>query len=152
MFGCRKIKDLSVGDLDWPGWFDILRMNLFVSLVFALFLTVPVVFAGTSKSLMCDVVGPCINCRSVEIDADYCRDTGKRVKIHCKDEENEFDDYKSCTTTAEDDQVQVIIFQVFMAIFGGLAYWGVQTRKKYNMSLFDTRKLRFAFSDKSSDY
>jgi hypothetical protein len=124
-------------------------MNLIFPIIFLLFLSVDVAFAGTSKSLMCDVVGSCINCRSAEIDADYCRDTGKRVKIHCKDEENEFDDYKSCTTTAEDDQVQVIIFQVFMAIFGGLAYWGVQTRKKYNMSLFDTRKLRLVLSDSS---
>jgi hypothetical protein len=98
--------------------------------------------AASNKNAVCDVIGPCRTCHSVELDAEYCRDTGKRVKIHCKDDENEYDYYKSCNTTSDDDQFNVIVFQIAMAIIGGLAYWGVQNRKKNNMTLFDVRRQR----------
>ena len=122
-------------------------MNNFLSYTIVLsfmilFMISPIVNAGVNKNLLCEVTGVCTACHKFEKDTDYCRETGKRVKIHCKDSESEFDDFKSCSTTAEDDQINVIIFQIVMAIIGGLAYWGVQSRKKYNMTLFDHRKLR----------
>lgn len=101
------------------------------------------VLGGSSKkNVQCETIGACLLCGSQEYDANYCRDTGRRVKIHCKTDDTEYDEYKSCISTAEDDQVKVIVFQVLMAILGGLAYWGVQSRKKFNMTLFDHRKLR----------
>ena len=95
------------------------------------------------QKLMCEVTGTCILCRKDELDSDYCRETGRRIRIRCKDSKEEFDDFKSCSKTADDDQIQVILFQVVMGLIGGLAYWGVQKRKKNTMSLFDHRKLRY---------
>jgi len=46
-------------------------------------------------------------------------------------------DYRSCDV--HDDQLQVILFQIFVGIMGSCAYWGVHTRKVRNMSLFDKR-------------
>lgn len=50
----------------------------------------------------------------------------------------EIDDYRSCASTAEDDQLRVIFFQIFMAVLGGLAFCVVQGRK--HMTMYDTRK------------
>jgi hypothetical protein len=36
----------------------------------------------------------------------------------------------------------VISFQILMAIFGGLAYWGVQTHRESSMTQFDSRRSR----------
>lgn len=91
---------------------------------------------------MCEVIGSCTLCGASIFDTEPCRDTGRRVKIRCKDGENEIEDYKSCSLTAEDDQLRVILFQIIMAFIGGLAYYGVQSRKRFSMTLFDHRKLR----------
>lgn len=96
-----------------------------------------------SKSLMCEVSGTCILCRKDEMENEYCKETGRRIRIKCKEGKEEFDDFKSCLRTADDDQIQVIVFQVIMGLIGGLAYWGVQARKKNTLSLFDHRKLRY---------
>lgn len=102
-----------------------------------------VMTAMSAENLMCEVVGTCLSCRDDEADNEYCKETGRRIRIHCRDNESEFDDYKSCDRTAEDDQLRVILFQVSMAFMGGIAYWGVQRRKKNVMTLFDHRKIRF---------
>lgn len=73
---------------------------------------------------------------------DYCKETGRKIKISCHEMENTFEDYKSCLLTAEDEQVRVILFQIIMGLLGGLAYWGIQNRKQKTMSRFDHRKLR----------
>ena len=52
----------------------------------------------------------------------------------------EVDDYRSCATTAEDDQLRVVVFQVLMALLGSLAYFVVQGRK--HLTMYDTRKQR----------
>jgi hypothetical protein len=62
------------------------------------------------------------------------------MKQLCYEKGNKFDDWRACLLTAEDDQIRVIMFQAFMGLIGGLAYWGVQTRKQAHMSLFETRK------------
>lgn len=40
----------------------------------------------------------------------------------------------------------VITFQIFMALFGGLAYWGVQTHRESSMTQFDSRRSRQRYS------
>ena len=52
-------------------------------------------------------------------------------------------DYRSCTKTSTDDQFQVMVFQFVMAVVGGMAFWGVQTRKQSQMTLFENRKQRY---------
>ncbi len=118
-------------------------MVLIVVLICSLLLSTMTSVAGASESsnnLVCEVTGTCIACRAEEMDNEYCKDTGKRIRIRCKDGPSEFDDYKPCSKTAEDGQMEVIVFQIVVGIIGGLAYWGVQSRKKYSMSLFDHRK------------
>jgi hypothetical protein len=95
---------------------------------------------GRYSNTMCEVTGTCITCRKEEMDNEYCKETGKRIRIRCKDGSTEFDDYKSCMKTAEDAQIEVIMFQIACGVIGGLAYWGVQSRKKFSMSSFDHRK------------
>jgi hypothetical protein len=111
-------------------------------LIFLIMLCSITIVTAVSTNMICEVTGTCVPCRNDEMGNEYCRETGKRIRIRCKDGPNEFDDYKSCSKTAEDDQLEVIIFQIVVGVIGGLAYWGVQTRKKYSMSLFDTRKQR----------
>jgi hypothetical protein len=61
-----------------------------------------------------------------------------KMKIYCSldDGEDKYD-YRSC---AGQNTVYVIYFQVAMALIGGLAYWGVQRRKKNSMTAFENRK------------
>lgn len=88
----------------------------------------------------CEKQGSCSLCHSHELQNEYCKKTGKRIMYKCQNGNVAFE---SCDRTGQDEQLQVIIFQVVMAIIGGLAYWGVQVRKKNTMTLFDYRKLRY---------
>ena len=101
-----------------------------------------VIVAGTK--LQCVEIEPCLMCKTEEILAEYCKETGRRVKISCKDQDSVIEDYKSCQLSAEDERVRLIVFEVVMAIVGGIAYWGVQMRKANSMTLFDSRR-RFSF-------
>ena len=68
-------------------------------------------------------------------------------------------DFRPCSSTPGDEMTKVIIFQAAMAIIGGdmlnivtdlpsaifltgFAFWGVQIRKKTQLSLFEHRKQR----------
>lgn len=94
-----------------------------------------------SKVLRCVDVGECSKCSSFEMEEDYCKETGKKIQISCKGYgTKEIDDYRSCKLTAQDDQLRVLVFQAFMAVIGGLAYWGVKSRKQQNMTRFEHRK------------
>jgi hypothetical protein len=70
----------------------------------------------------------------------YCRETGRKMRTICTTGGKEVDDYRSCAATAEDDQLRVILFQIIMAIFGGVAFYIVQGRKQ--MTMYDDRKQR----------
>ena len=87
----------------------------------------------------CEKRGGCQTCHSDEMQNDYCKATGRKITYQCQNGNTAFE---SCDKTGQDEQLQVIIFQVVMGLIGGLAYWGVQVRKKNTMSLFDYRKLR----------
>jgi hypothetical protein len=92
----------------------------------------------------CEEEGLCMNCEKSELNQDYCKDTGRKIRTVCTDPRNpgrEVDEYRSCRSTAEDDQIRVIVFQVIMAIVGGGAYYIVQDRKQKLMSMYDSRKL-----------
>lgn len=93
----------------------------------------------------CVEIGVCEKCTASQLKAsEYCKETGKRIQIKCTDTNtptsSTYYDYKSCAITPEDDQIRVVVFQVAMAITGGLSFWAVQARKQSHMSLFDVRK------------
>lgn len=106
-----------------------------------IYLLIAIYCSYSHGSVLCEEKGSCESCRKEELNAEYCRTTGNKVRFICNDGENEFDDYRSCAVNTEEAQGHVVIFQVFMGIIGGLAYWGVQRRKMQSMSLFDHRKL-----------
>ena len=91
----------------------------------------------------CEDFGVCLACKKHELNEEYCRSTGRKLKIKCIDGENEFTDFRPCLATAEEDQIRVIVFQLLMGLLGGIAFLGVQARKKMNMTQFDYRKMRF---------
>ena len=107
-------------------------------ILFILALAYLTIAFGKESKQNCLDVGQCITCPSYEMDQDYCRTTGNKMKIECKG----FSDFRSCASTSHDDQMQVLLFQAVMAVIGGMAYWGVQTRKQSNMTRFDIRKQR----------
>ena len=73
---------------------------------------------------------------------EYCKHTGRKVKVRCNREDaDSIETYQACVLSSDDEQFRVIVFQLIMGIVGGLAYWGVQIRKKENMSLFDRRRI-----------
>jgi hypothetical protein len=73
-----------------------------------------------------------------------------KVRQVCTDENGlEVDEFRSCgyippeyEKNDNDELGKVIVFQVLMAIIGGLSFWGVQMKRKANMTLFEYRKLR----------
>ena len=91
----------------------------------------------SDMKINCVDVGQCVLCSQDEMLEDYCKETGKKMKVTCPRID---DDYRSCNLTAADEQLRVVIFQVMMALIGGLAFWGVQNRKQLNMTLFESRK------------
>lgn len=85
----------------------------------------------------------CEPCKNEELDRDYCEETERKVLVRCREgeESGPFDAYRACLLTSRDEQLRVIVFQLAMGVIGGLAYWGVQIRKKKNMTLFERRRL-----------
>lgn len=74
-----------------------------------------------------------------------------KVRQVCTDENGmEVDEYRSCSVQKpkqfdkndNDEFGKFAIFQVLMAIIGGLSFWGVQIRRKANMTLFEYRRTR----------
>ncbi len=118
-----------------------MKFNIMISLlILCTFLSLVIVRAEMEVDLkLCDRRGGCQTCHSDEIQNEYCKKTGRKVMYKCQ---NGNTAYESCDRTGQDEQLRVIIFQVLMGLIGGLAYWGVQVRKKNTMSLFDYRKLR----------
>jgi hypothetical protein len=60
----------------------------------------------------------------------------------CIVKDMEVESFRSCKKNQEESSLPVVTFQVIMAIAGTLAFWGVQIRKKYTMSEFDSRRGR----------
>ena len=85
--------------------------------------------------------GVCTQCDPRDLSKSFCKETGKSIKVKCLGTDGMMvDDNHSCFLTPEEEQLRVIFFQIMMAIIGGLAFWGVQTRKKEHANLFDVRK------------
>lgn len=112
-----------------------------------LFLTLLIAIGAmlTSAEILCVEKDICKLCTQDEIMKDYCKYTGRIIKIICNDGETQYEEIRSCPLTAEDEQIRVIFFQVAMGLIGGLSFWGVQRRKLYSMSLFDSRKIRYIY-------
>ena len=72
----------------------------------------------------------------------YCKETGRKIKQLCTSDRSteQIEDYRSCDQTTDDDRFEFIIFQIAMAICGGLTFWGVKSRKELQMTLFENRK------------
>jgi hypothetical protein len=113
-------------------------------LIFALVYCACNIISAVDVKVTCTDAGECIRCSQDELNEDYCKESGKKMKVLCsgKGVGIKQDDYRSCYLTAGDEQLRVLLFQVAMAIIGGLAYWGVQSRKQLNMTLFEHRKQR----------
>jgi len=94
------------------------------------------------SKLICVDKDHCTTCSSEESNNDYCRETGRRIKVICTDSSVAFEDFRSCQFSSEDDKLRMVAFQIAMAVIGGIAYWGVQVRKTRSLSLFDNRKIR----------
>jgi len=92
--------------------------------------------------LLCEKKGKCQSCKGEDMFQDYCKETGRMVLYVCNDGSQQYEEYKSCPLSSDDEQAQVIAFQICMAIIGGLTYWAAQRRKLNTMSLFDSRKRR----------
>ena len=70
---------------------------------------------------------------------DYCKPTGRKIKVYCLGSLAEENDYKSCDKD-ENNIMEVIQFQVIVALIGSLAFWAAQQRKKKSRTLFESRK------------
>lgn len=92
--------------------------------------------------ILCVEKGSCSPCKSEDMYHDYCKPTGRMIRILCNDGDNQYEEFRACPLTAEDEQIRVIMFQVIMCIIGTLAYFAAQRRKLSNISLFDSRRLR----------
>ena len=110
--------------LEWLRHIEMLLVLIFV------------VVALVRVNAECVDSGICLSC-SPEMVANKrkeCMATGRRMEMKCKDEVH----YRSCDV--RDDQLQVILFQLFVGAIGAASYWGVYSRKRMTMSLFDKRR------------
>ena len=64
-------------------------------------------------------------------DQEYCKDTGRKVKVYCLGSVAEETDYKPCNEE-ENSLMEVVQFQVIVAAIGSLTFWAAQQRKKKN--------------------
>ena len=102
---------------------------------------------ASAAEISCVDSGSCLHCERAEMNEEYCLATGKKIKVICYLESNQkLIDYKSCKATPSEDRFHFIVFQFIMAVVGGLAYWGVQTRKQSQLTLFEDRKQRYVYS------
>lgn len=97
-------------------------------------------YSQVNSKLNCVDSGECLLCSSQEMNEEYCKNTGKKMRVICKGYGTTINDYRSCKYTAQDDQFYVFVFQVAMALIGGISFWGVQSRKHMNMTRFEHRK------------
>ena len=82
--------------------------------------------------------GPCARCTESQlVNEDVCKETGLRMPVLC---DRKVDEFRSCDATPEDEQVQVMVFQLIVALLGGLSFWGVKNLKDKSLSMFDARK------------
>lgn len=117
--------------------------NLTLSGIFVAFLVAISLLGNPAVAeLLCLEKGGCSPCKLEDGMNDYCKPTGRMIRIICNDGEHQYEEFRACPLTAEDEQIRVIIFQVAMCLIGGLAYWAAQRRKISTMTLFDSRKLR----------
>ena len=99
---------------------------------------------ASAAEFSCVDSGSCLHCERAEMNEEYCLATGKKIKVICFLESNQkLIDYKSCKATPSEDRFHFIVFQFIMGVVGGLAYWGVQTRKQSQLTLFEDRKQRY---------
>ena len=88
----------------------------------------------------CVDAGECVPCSASEkVELDHCSVSGKHMQQRCKNSQTGID-YRPCWMSSGEEEIRVLIFQVLMAICGGLAYWGVLARKQRNMTAFDHRR------------
>jgi len=117
----------------------MLTQRTYLFVLFVLFCVLGVSVVGET---LCLEKGSCTPCKTEDMFHDYCKPTGRMIRILCNDGENQYEEFRECPLTAEDEQIRVIVFQVTMCLVGGLAYWAAQKRKLSNISLFDSRRLR----------
>ena len=93
--------------------------------------------ASICGSTIADCIdGVCQYCTEDEMQKKYCSLTGRKMHVIC----GEAGTWESCDVSPGDEQIQLIVFEVVMAIIGGLAFWRLQVRKAKSLSLFDARK------------
>lgn len=105
-----------------------------------------------SGEILCVEKGTCVPCKSEDMFHDYCKPTGRMIRILCNNGETQYEEIRGCPLTAEDEQIRVIVFQAAMCLIGGLAYWAVQKRKLGSLSLFDSRRLRYTLNAKLTNH
>mmetsp|Transcript_78999 Transcript_78999/g.154967 ORF Transcript_78999/g.154967 Transcript_78999/m.154967 type:complete len:119 (+) Transcript_78999:27-383(+) len=105
-----------------------------------LLLFVSVILSPAFSEVMCFEKGSCAPCKKEDSTADYCKPTGRMIRLICNDGEHQYEELRACPLTAEDEQIRVIIFQVAMCLIGGLTYWAAQRRKMSTLTLFDSRR------------
>jgi hypothetical protein len=100
----------------------------------AILLLVLLASAGSAAAECID--GVCQYCTQDEMTKKYCSETGRKMHVVC----GATGTMEACDMTPGDEQMQLILFQVVMAVIGGVAYWRLQVRKAKSLSLFDARK------------
>lgn len=96
-----------------------------------------------TSETVCIETDTCISCADEHLNKEYCKDTNKMRQVLCNDGINQYEEWRSCQLSPEDEQIRVIMFQIATAIIGGISFWAVQRRKINSLSMFDTRKLRY---------
>ena len=79
---------------------DTMYMHIF------LFLTIiSLLYAYSDVKVSCVDAGECVLCSNDEMSEDYCKETGKKMKVTCKGYPKS-DDYRPCNLTAADEQLR----------------------------------------------
>jgi hypothetical protein len=125
----------------------IVRQFTFLMNSLLLLFFIALLVRSSFSEVLCEQKGGCHTCKKDELFNDYCKVTGRVVSMICNDGNNQYEEFRPCERTAEDEQIRVVVFQVVMGVVGGVAYWLAQKRKVNTMTLFDSRKQRYVYFD-----
>ena len=92
--------------------------------------------------LDCEPIGFCEMCTSIDVDEEFCDQTGRKRLHFCVDHDanTKKEMYFPCHRTNTEETLLFVLFFLSTLVVGLYGYYIIQTRKKLSMTAFESRK------------
>jgi len=115
---------------------------LFLLLAFAQYVSGQRRVVRARRPAACEASSLCELCPAHAAATEACQATGRRYEMTCRRGGPDAEPtrlFASCDRTADDERLQLIYFELWMILIGGLSYFLVKRRKNQTQSLYDRR-------------